>query len=318
MKHLKKIIASIIVIAAIAPTFATQNVEEYLGSNFNSVWNQVSSDQYQLPKNKISFHSLYGFFKDKIKKNAKRTLSDRSDILPQFNKLAHPNGICLKGTWNIDQESIYSGYFKKGSKALIIARASTALSHTKRGKYRAFGFAGKIFAQDENDFDSKVKTANFFMVDDLGGTKAEHYTDVAMLNEPAVSKTTDVIIHVAYAIKLALTFGKADNNAGIRQLYEISELGNDKNVITPKWMNVQARVQNKIDEDDFRDELNVDNYQGELVFDISVANKEDEQGQKNWKRIGTINFNESIVSNSCDHRLHFHHPKWRTDLKHSL
>jgi len=28
-----------------------------------------------------------------------------------------------------------------------------------------------------------------------------------------------------------------------------------------------------------------------------------------------ITFDESVVSNSCDHRLHFHHPKWRDDLK---
>lgn len=299
-------------------SFAVPTVQDYIGSNADQVWQQVTSDGYELPNNKISFHSLYGFFKDKIERSAKRTLSDRSDILPQFNKLAHPNGVCLKGTWEIDQDSIYSGYFKKGSKAVIIARASTAMSHTKKGKYRAFGFAGKIFPQDENDTSSLVKTANFFMVDDLGGTKAEHYTDVTMTNEPAVSKTQDIFLHVAYAIKLALTFGQADNNPGMRQLYEVSTLGDDIEVVTPKWMSVSARVDQKIDEADFRDELNIDNYNGNLVFDISVANQVDELGNKNWKRIGSININDSIVSNSCDHRLHFHHPKWISNLDHGI
>jgi hypothetical protein len=277
-----KLLAGVVLMAAIVPSFAFQDQAPYLGSNINDVWEQVTSDSYALPYNKISFHSLYGFLKDKIEDSAKRTLSDHSDIIPQFNKLAHPNGICLRGEWEIDQDNIYSGYFKKGSKASIIARASSAMSKTERGDFRAFGFAGKLFSQDNDNFDEKVKTANFFLVDDLGGTKAEHYTDVTMTNEPAVSKTTEAILHIAYALKLALTFGAADSNPGMRQVYEISQLQETGKVVTPKWLSVKARVINKSDEKDFRNELDTENSDGELLFDIAVANKDDGEGNKNW------------------------------------
>ena len=48
----------------------------------------------------------------------------------------------------------------------------------------------------------------------------------------------------------------------------------------------------------------------------NVASKEDEKGNKNWKTIGKINMTDSVVSNSCDHRLHFHHPKSKNNLRH--
>ncbi|PIP96045.1 MAG: hypothetical protein COW00_07120 [Bdellovibrio sp. CG12_big_fil_rev_8_21_14_0_65_39_13] len=315
---MKKALALSILATTLSISQVVSAEQTYVGSNFNSVWAQVTSDAYAKPQNKISFGSLVEFGVNKIKNSAERTLSDHSDILPQFNKLAHPNGICLKGTWEIDQENIYSGLFKNGSKAMIIARASTAMSTTKAGETRAFGLAGKIFSQDEVDQESLVPTANFFLVDDLGGTKAKHYTDVAMTNEPAVSKTFEVIKNLAYALKLASTFGKADENPGMRQMYEISEMDAEGKVITPKWMKIQARAGQTINKSDFRDELNVKNYNNHLVFDISVANSELSNGQKDWERIGSVTFEESVVSNSCDHRLHFHHPKWRKDLKHKL
>ncbi|MBT7609299.1 MAG: hypothetical protein HN576_06055 [Bacteriovoracaceae bacterium] len=309
-----KIAIFIIAILCAQSSYATS----YQGSSVDSVWEQMTSDQYKKPQNKISFASLIGFFKNKIKQSAERTLSDKSDILPQFNKLAHPNGVCLRGKWEITKENPYTGQFRKGTIANIIARASTAMSGTKKGELRGFGFAGKLFPIDENDLNPKVKTANFFLVDDLGGTKADHYTDVEMTNEPAASKTTQVLLHLAYALKLAITFGKADENPGMRQLYEISELNETqtRTAKTPKWMKVSAVPGQKVNEKDFRDELNIKNYRGTLAFNIDVASKEDEKGNKNWKTIGKINMTDSVVSNSCDHRLHFHHPKWKNNLRH--
>jgi len=289
----------------------------YKGSSFDQVWNQIESDPYvELPQNKISFRSLYGFLENRIRRSAERTLSDRSDILPQFNKLAHPNGVCLAGTWKITEENEYGGLFKNGSEALMIARASTAMSGTKQGQNRGFGFAGKIFPTQSAG--EMVPTSNFFLVDDLGGTKAPHYTGVEMLNEPAVSTTGTVLLNLAYALKLAATFGKADSNPGMRQLYEVSFAGESstRKIKTPKWMKVGAREGQTVDRKDFRDELNIKNYDGELIFDISVASKEDEEGNKNWRTIGEIVFTKSMTSNSCDHRLHFHHPKWKNNLNH--
>jgi hypothetical protein len=285
-------------------------------NSFQDVWTQVASDPLDvLPQDKVSFGKLVSWGKNIILEDANRTLQEHADILNPFDKLAHPNGICLKGIWEIHKENRYSGYFKNHSKALIIARASSALSNTHRGEIRSFGFAGKIFPTMNPHKINRENTANFFLIDDLGGTDAEHYTDIALTNEPTASINSEVLKNLFYALELANAFAKVDENPGIRQLYEISELGekNNGSIITPKWMKVEAKAGQTVDAKDFRDELRIAPHK-KLVFHISVASKENSQGKKEWQTIGTITFDTSVVSTSCDHRLHFHHPKWRSDL----
>jgi len=284
--------------------------------SFQDVWQEVTSDSLStLPHNTVTFGKLFTFSKNIILGDAKRTLADRRDIIEPFNKLAHPNGICLKGVWQIDQANAYSGYFKQHSKALIIARASTALSKTQRGDIRAFGFAGKLFPTINKIQMNNQPTANFFAIDDLGGTDTLHYTDVSMTNEPTVTTTSEVLKNILYALKIAKAFSDADSHSGIRQLYEISELGekNKNNIITPKWLKIAAQSGQTVDAKDFRDELKLDKGQ-KIIFDIAVASKEVAK-KKVWQTIGTITFDSSIVSHTCDHRLHFHHPVWRDDLR---
>jgi len=284
--------------------------------SFQEIWNEIISDQLQtLPQNNVTFSKLFTFSKNIILADAKRTLVERKDIIEAFDKLAHPNGVCLKGTWEITQANPYSGYFKNNSTALIIARASTALSKTKQGSIRPFGLAGKLFPTISPNIVSQEPTANFFVIDDLGGTDAQHYTDVKMTNEPSVSKTSEVFKNLLYAIKVASAFSTADKNSGIRQLYEISELGeaNKKNIITPKWIQISAQQGQTVHTKDFRNEFLLSNKK--IIFDIVVASKEIE-GIKNWKKIGTITFDDAIISNTCDHRLHFHHPVWKDNLRH--
>lgn len=288
---------------------ATKMVSDTVKSNyktsFNDVWNQLKSDELEkLPQNEISFFKL-----GSLLANTQRTLDNRADILEPFEKLAHPNGICFKGVWEIEFENIYSGYFKKGSKALLIARASTAMSNTESGDTRAFGFAGKLFPTLNSTKQNTQPSANFFLIDDLGGTDALHYTDVTLSNEPSVSFTFEVFKNMLYALKVSQTFSSVDENPGVRQLYEISELGESENIITPKWMKIEAKNSKKVDEKDFRDELRIETGK-KLVFTISVASKKVDE-KKEWQKIGTITLDDSIVSQSCDHRLHFHHPKWR-------
>jgi hypothetical protein len=285
--------------------------------SFQDIWNQVTSDTLTtLPQDKISFFKLFSWGKDIILRDSKRTLNNHADILEPFDKLAHPNGICLKGVWEIHRENKYSGYFKKGSRALIIARSSSAMSNTRRGEIRAFGLAGKLFPTTNPLKLNQENTANFFLIDDLGGTKAEHYTDVSLTNEPNVTTTSAVIKNLLYALKVANTFAKADKNPKIRQLYEISYLGEkDKtNIITPKWMKVEAQKGQTVNAEDFRDELRIEKGT-KLIFNISVAS-ESTHSKKAWQEIGTITFDNSVISSSCDHRLHFHHPKWKSDLNH--
>ncbi len=285
-----------------------------VNNQFQSVWKQVTSDPVKkLPQDRISYKKLLSKGKDIITRNSLRTLDSHANILPSFNKLAHPNGICFKGVWRINTENRYSGYFKKNSKALIIVRASSAMSNTRRGEIRSFGFAGKIFPTMNPFLKTNENTANFFLIDDLGGTRAKHYTDVVLSNEPSISKNSEVFRNLLYVAKIASAFSKSDKNPKIRQVYEISQLGEPNNIITPKWMKVEAKAGQKIDALDFRDELRIN--RNKLIFNISVASNKI-QGKKNWKQIGTISLDTSVVSKSCDHRLHFHHPKWKSDLSH--
>ena len=175
--------------------------------SFQDIWSEITSDPLStLPQNTVTFGKLFTFTKNIILSDAKRTLRDRRDIIEPFDKLAHPNGVCLKGIWEIHKANPYSGYFQQHARALIIARASTALSKTKRGDIRAFGFAGKLFPTTNTKKRNKEHTANFFAIDDLGGTNALHYTDVAMTNEPSVTTTNEVLKNILYALKIAKAF----------------------------------------------------------------------------------------------------------------
>ena len=50
-----------------------------------------------LPHDKVNLHRMVTWYgKSRLKNAAERTLSDQSDILPDFDKLVHPNGVCLK------------------------------------------------------------------------------------------------------------------------------------------------------------------------------------------------------------------------------
>ncbi len=290
--------------------------------SFQDVWGQVNSDKLtKLPNETVSYKKLFKDGEDLILKDAKRTLTTHDDILEEFNKLAHPNGICFKGIWHIDRPNIYSGYFKQGSKALIIARASSALSNTKSGETRALGFAGKLFPTLNPNKVNKEHTANFFLIDDLGGTDTKYYKDISLVNEPPLSFTYSILKNMSYSIKVASTFNKADKNSGIRQLYEVSQLGesNPKTVITPKWLKIEMQNKKDIaikDGIDFRDELKLLN-DDELIFNIFVASKIIDN-KKDWQKIGNITLDNSVVSKSCDRRLHFHHPRFLDELDYGL
>ncbi|WP_297440172.1 hypothetical protein [Sulfurimonas sp.] len=124
-----------------------------------------------------------------------------------------------------------------------------------------------------------------------------------------------VLKNLLYGLKISSAFAKADKNPGIRQLYEIFELGEKKSahIITPKWMKIEAKPGQTVERDDFRDELGIDGKE-KLVFIVFVASIKNSEGKKEWQRIGTITLDASVVSTSCDHRLHFHHPKYRSDF----
>ena len=67
---------------------------------------------------------------------------------------------------------------------------------------------------------------------------------------------------------------------------------------------------------DFRIELldHMNLNDGEISFDLMVASKLNASSE-DWRTIGKIVFNEWAISEGCDHRVHFHHPKFEKNLK---
>lgn len=242
---------------------------------------------------------------------AKRTTNDRSDFYPRITKLLHPNGICFTGVWKILNPSPYTGYFEKGKSGLFVGRSSVAMTETEVGHKRGFGFAGKLFPT-QNPYEV-VNTANFFSVDVLLGTKARHYTDVAMTNEPSTGFDLSAIF---LALKIASALKHGDHDIGFRPLYPIAELGlaSGERAKTPKWIKIQAdELTRKVDASDFRDELDIRrNYPEGLKMIISVSDEtKDADETEKWLPIGEIELNESVISYGCDRQLHFSHPKIR-------
>lgn len=283
-------------------------------TSFKEVRDQVFSDPYkELPQYVITLGTFYSGLSNLLLRATTRALNDNSSIAPYFQKLVHPKGLALTGTWNITECSPYSGYFRKGATGLVIVRSSVLLYKTTAGSYRGFAFAGKIFPTlDPNE---KVQPADFFTIDVLSGTLARHYTDVALTNEPPLGFNSDVIRLFGVVIATFGTFIRADYNPVYRPLYQVAELGlkpGEKPCI-PRWIQIRSWEGNgKVEEADFRNELNVANYPGgKIRFLVSVASKAPVRHQQCWLTIGHIDLNESIASESCDHRLAFHHPKLR-------
>jgi hypothetical protein len=283
----------------------------YFGSRFRDVWAEVKSNPYRtLPQEKVSITKFFSWGTNLLERSAKRTIASDDDVLPRFDKLVHPNGICLKGTWNVTETSPYTGYFEQGKQAVIIARASTALSGTTRSTYRGFGMAVKLFPTSDPNHTARLKTANFFVIDDLGGTDIANYLDAPMTNEPNTSIRFSSLLIAPIAAAATTAFTAADKNPGIRQLYPVAELGlaAGRTARAPKYIQIKgAAYERRQDKTDFRDELNIALYKGYLDFDVMVS--ETKTGP--FQRIGYLEFTESVTSDSCDHRIHFHHPKFR-------
>lgn len=320
MKNIVKkfLLGTVVSLLAQSPVLAAT----YEGSTFHDVWSVVQEGPYSvLPEEKVTVRSFYDGTIDKLQRASSRTLNTRDDVLPHFQKLLHRNAICLAGTWNITEETPYTGYFKKDSTGLIILRASAALSPIHRGEKRAFGIAGKIFpTADINDLQAH-QTANFFVIDNLGGTYTPNFLDTSMTNDITSINFTLANLGQSGILAAAVkAFGLAEKPLvplTVRQLYEISSLGEagDTRIVTPMFIRIQGQPGGYRSEfRDFRDDLRVSANGGPYRFDIFVAANGTFGLKKKWQKIGYIEVTEDVASEGCDHRLHFHHPKWRWNL----
>lgn len=272
-----------------------------------------------------------------FKKAVERTVDARSDLRwggdgKGFRRLLHPNGVCLTGLWNITEETPYSGYFTKGKRALIVGRYSTCCTETRRGYTRSLSLVGKLFPTDDPNHPEPLRTANFFTQQDFGGDHSDFINDAETRNAPDTSfwrRGSGIPVLLLTGILLM----RADQEATIRQLHEIAELGKspDKPTSTPKFMRLlvapnQPRIEG--DKLDFRDEVLGQIYDAgdpkpkrTLTFNIEVTDEGTVWGPKiverrqfkNWRHIGNITFDEAVASLNGDRVIHFHHPYWRSD-----
>lgn len=320
-------------------------IDAYQGISYRALKNAIWENPYQdlwgdayqrpLPSHRVS---LIDVLRSHFTRAAARTLDSLSDLRwgrkrRGFRRLIHPNGVCLAGTWKIDADNPYSGFFRKGSDGLVIARISSNSTATTRDRMKSFSLVGKVFpTHDEND-ETQHKPANFFTQDDFGGTPALRVTDVEYRNAPNVTAWNrgpelPILIQTGRVLKMV------DREELIRQVYSIAELDPqpDEPTNTPEFMRLTPSPGHLvIDEHDFRDEVMAHIFdrgdpgpKREFRFDISVSNTGRRQGNllsfrgqrhdiTRWQRIGVLAFHDAVVSYNGDFVVHFHHPPWRTD-----
>ena len=280
-------------------------------SSFAELWREVSSDAYELPHYEVTLQAFFAGLRYRLAEAGRRTLADERDLLPPFRKLIRPNAICLAGRWTIREANPYSGLFRPGTEALILARASVAFSVTETGHYRSFGMAGKLFPT--LDPQQRVRTANFFVIDDNGGTRTENYLDAPMTTRPGLSINPSSLRHLPLLLAITIAQRLADAHSETRQLYPLSEMrvSDRDRVRTPRFLRVLGAPGERIEARDFRDQLRTARFAAPIRFELAVRDAEREP----WQRLGHIEFDRDVVSDTGDHRLHFSHPRWRSTAR---
>ena len=336
--------------------FGTEQVTEedraYRGSRFSEVREAIFANPYQKawggagePPLPIYDVNLMGVLRGILpfgqphffRQAVARAVDARSDLRwgadrKGFRRIIHPNGICLTGLWEISEETSYSGYFRPGSRALVIGRYSTCCKETRRGHERSLSLVGKLFPTTDPNHSEPLRTANFITQEDIGGDRTDYINDAELRNAPNTTSWRRGF-GVPVLLVEAIFFGKTDKEPTQRQLYQIAELGKpeDKPTRAPAFMRLvvdagQPRIPgNGLD---FRDEIMAQIYdrgdpapKRRLKFHIEVTDEGSTRGPAffqrrhfgKWSRIGQLVFSEAVASYNGDFVVHFNHPTWRDD-----
>jgi hypothetical protein len=328
----------------------TQEDRGYQGSRFSDVKAAIFANPYQkvwgdpsepaLPRYKVTNRSAFagslpGGRPPQFKLASIRTLDSAVDLRwgedgRGFRKLVRPHGVCVTGTWEISEDNPYSGYFRKGSRGLVIARITAGLTLTLRGRRRSYGLVLKLYPTVDENHEQPLQPANVILADDLGGTTAPHLTEVELTNAPQLTGWNRGN-EIPVLLIEGLIFETVDRRASVRQVYPIAELGKapDEPTRAPEFMRLKASSgQPVIDEEDVRNEVLAHLFdqgnpqpQRTLRFDVSVsdAGKRSSLGifqrqtVNDWQPIGTVTFNDGVASYNGDFVIHFRHPTWRND-----
>jgi hypothetical protein len=336
--------------------FGTEQVTEedraYRGSRFSEVRNAIFANPYHkvwggageppLPVYNVNLPGVlrgilpFGqphFFREAVA----RAVDSASDLRwgtdsKGFRRIIHPNGICLTGSWEISEQTPYSGYFQSASRALVVGRYSTCCKETRRGHERSLSLVGKLFPTTDPGHSEPLRTANFITQEDIGGDRTDYINDAELRNAPNTTSWRRGF-GVPVLLVEAIFFGKIDKEPTQRQLYQIAELGKPGGEPTraPTYMRLlvdsaQPRIPGEAL--DFRDEIMAHIFdRGDpvakrtLTFHIEVTDEGSTRGPNflqrrsfaNWRRIGRLTFDNAVASYNGDFVIHFTHPTWRRD-----
>jgi hypothetical protein len=326
------------------PDLVTDEDRAYAGSRFSDIVTAIFANPYQrvwggagespLPVHDVTFRSVASG----MRAASERAIDSGADLRwgkdrKGFRRLVHPNGVCLVGTWQIHERTEYTGYFTRGSTALVIGRYSTCCTETRRGRTRSLALAGKLYPTTDPSHALPLRTANFVTQEDIGGVLTEFINDAELRTAPDLTVTRRGAGGVATLLATGAAFNRVDKEPGIRQVYPISELGKAEGVPTrtPEFMRLMvASQQPRIPgtDLDFRDEVMAQIFdRGDpvpkrtLTFTIEVTDQGTTSGPgfrlrrsfTNWRPIGTLVFTNAVISHNGDAVLHFNHPTWRSD-----
>jgi hypothetical protein len=328
----------------------TREDQDYQGSRFSDVKAALFANPYQkvwgdpnepaLPVYKVTNRSNYagllpGGRPSQLRIAAIRTVDTAADLRwgedgKGFRRLVRPHGVCVTGVWEITADNPYSGYFKKGSRGLVIARISAGRFVTPFGIRRSYGLVFKLYPTMDENHAPPLRPANIILVDDLGGSRAPHLAGRELTNAPHVTGWNRGN-EIPTLLLEGLVFALVDRKSSLRQVYPIAELGKppEEKTNAPEFLRLRtAPGQPAIDEEDVRNEVLAQIFdkgkpqpQRTLSFDISVSDAGkrltlgifQRQTVENWQTIGKVAFNDGVASYNGDFVIHFHHPPWRED-----
>jgi hypothetical protein len=268
---------------------------------------------------------------------ARRVVASQDDLRwgpdgKGYRRLLHPNGICLTGLWEVTEDTPYTGYFRRGSRGLVVARYSTCCTETRGGYVRSLSLVGRIYPTTDPRHAEPLPTANFITQQDIGGELSHNINEAVLRNAPNTTAIRrgfglPILLLTGLALKIA------DKQPSFRQVYQIAELGKPAGEPTraPEFMQLSVVPEQPVIPGrglDFRDEIMAQIYdrgvaepKRTLVFQIETSDHGTTHGLPfkerreitDWRRIGTLTFREAVASYNGDHVVHFHHPPWRDD-----
>jgi hypothetical protein len=324
----------------------------YSGSRFRDVVDALFANPYQevwgreseppLPVLEQTITSVFGGLLSqarpaRFERASARSLDSGADLRwgpdrKGFTRFLHPTGVCIVGRWQITEDTPYSGYFRQGSTALVVARYSSGGGGNLRGRIRSLALVGKLFPTTDPDHAKPLRTANFITQQDIGGERTESINVAELRNAPNVTVFRRGPAGTLL-IKVASVFRRVDQEPTIRQLYPIAELGKPAGEPTraPAFMQLLVAPEQPVipgAELDVRDEVMAQIFdRGDpvpkrtLTFTINVTDEGQTSGTpfrvrrtfQNWRRIGKIVFDNAVISYNGDAVIHFTHPTWRQD-----